>query len=177
MKKCSVCKILKTLDEFYKKSSDKEVRRPECKKCSNKNNKESYCREYNTIQCRNWARLNRTRSRQIKKKHQDTSLFCKLRMALRNRLYYAVSGRMSDISAVRHLGCSVEELKAHLEKQFEPGMTWDNWTVNGWHIDHIKPLASFDLTDINELKLAVRFENLQPMWASKNQSKGSKCQN
>jgi hypothetical protein len=50
-------------------------------------------------------------------------------------------------SAVKDLGCSIEELKIYLESKFLPGMSWDNWSPDGWHIDHIKPLSKFDLTD------------------------------
>jgi hypothetical protein len=48
-------------------------------------------------------------------------------------------------------------------------MTWDNWTTDGWHIDHIKPLASsFDLTDRKQFLEACHYTNLQPLWAKDN---------
>jgi hypothetical protein len=50
-------------------------------------------------------------------------------------------------------------------------MTWENWSVNGWHIDHIKPLSSFDLTDTEQLKEACSYNNLQPLWAKDNLKK------
>ena len=75
-------------------------------------------------------------------------------------------------SAVRDLGCTIPELKAHLEAQFQPGMTWDNWSLKGWHIDHIKPLTSFDLTNREQFLQACHYTNLQPLWASENLSKG-----
>lgn len=174
-KKCTRCQIVKPIEAFYKKRTDSAVRRPECQECSKHNNKKSYSKEYNTKQCRKWAANNRERSREIKKRHQNNSLDCRLRMALRNRLYYAVSGRLKDISAIRHLGCTVKELRLYIESQFLPGMTWDNWSQKGWHIDHIKPLSKFDLFDPEQVKLAVHYTNLKPMWAFDNQSKGNKC--
>jgi desulfoferrodoxin (superoxide reductase-like protein) len=53
-------------------------------------------------------------------------------------------------------------------------MTWDNWTTDGWHIDHIKPLASFDLTDRKQLLEACHYTNLQPLWAKDNLIKSDK---
>ena len=65
-------------------------------------------------------------------------------------------------------------LENNLESKFQSGMTWDNWALDGWHIDHIKPLASFDLTDRNQLLEACNYTNLQPLWAKDNLSKGAK---
>ena len=76
-------------------------------------------------------------------------------------------------SAVRDLGCTVPELRAYLEARFRSGMTWANHSRDGWHIDHIRPLASFDLTDRAQLLEAVHFSNLQPLWAEENLSKGA----
>lgn len=66
------------------------------------------------------------------------------------------------------MGGSVEDIKNHIESQFMEGMTWGNHGVRGWHIDHIKPCASFDLTDIEEQKKCFHFTNLQPLWAHDN---------
>jgi len=96
----------------------------------------------------------------------------KLSMLLRTRLHHAIKGNFKSGSAVRDLGCSVEYLKAFLEGQFEPGMGWKNH--GEWHIDHIRPLASFDLTDPEQFKQAVHYTNLQPLWAKDNLKKGKK---
>ena len=53
-------------------------------------------------------------------------------------------------------------------------MTWDNWTTDGWHIDHIKPLSSFDLTDRKQLLEVCHYTNLQPLWAKDNLIKSDK---
>jgi hypothetical protein len=59
---------------------------------------------------------------------------------------------------------------AHLEAQFLPGMTWEN--QGKWHVDHIKPLASYDLTDPDEQKGAFHWLNLRPLWGLDNSAKG-----
>jgi hypothetical protein len=66
------------------------------------------------------------------------------------------------------LGCTVDQLRAHLEAQFKPGMTWANHSFIGWHLDHIRPLASFNLADPEQQKRAFHFSNLQPLWAKDN---------
>lgn len=96
----------------------------------------------------------------------------KLACNLRSRLKSAINGNFKSGSAVKDLGCSIEELKQYLESKFLPGMSWDNHTVDGWHIDHIKPLASFDLTDRQQFLEACHYTNLQPLWAKDNISKG-----
>jgi hypothetical protein len=96
----------------------------------------------------------------------------KLRRAIRRRLAKALKGAMTDKRAIANLGCTLVELRQHLESQFLTGMTWENY--GEWHIDHIRPLASFDLNNSDELKLAGNFKNLQPLWAKDNQAKGDK---
>jgi hypothetical protein len=79
-------------------------------------------------------------------------------------------------SAVKDLGCTYEELRAHLEDQFEPGMAWENYGRKGWHIDHVVPLAWFDLTIRDQFLSAVHYTNLQPKWARDNESKGPRLE-
>jgi hypothetical protein len=92
----------------------------------------------------------------------------KISCNLRSRLYDAVNNRIKSGSAILDLGCSIDELKKHLESKFLPGMTWKNHTVDGWHIDHIRPLDSFDLSNFEEFKKACHYTNLQPLWAKDN---------
>ena len=74
------------------------------------------------------------------KNRLKTNIQYKLCCNLRSRLYKAINRNFKAGSAVRDLGCTVEELKPYLESKFQPGMTWDNWTTDGWHIDHKIPL-------------------------------------
>ncbi len=60
----------------------------------------------------------------------------------------------------------------YLEKKYKKGMTRDNY--GDWHVDHIKPCASFDLTDAKQQMLCFHYTNLQPLWAKENLQKGKK---
>lgn len=97
---------------------------------------------------------------------------------LRSRLYVALKNGAKKGSAVKDLGCSIEEFKNYLEQKFykhiETGeiMSWDNYGLKGWHIDHIIPLVSFDLTDREQFLKACHHTNLQPLWAEDNLRKG-----
>tara|TARA_Y100001951_G_C11235449_1_gene237132 strand:- start:67 stop:921 length:855 start_codon:yes stop_codon:yes gene_type:complete len=80
--------------------------------------------------------------------------------------------------SINYIGCTIEELKRHLEKKFKPGMTWTNNTTHGWHIDHIIPVKyfakNFDFTDIEVQKKCWHYTNLQPLWAHENRTKSGK---
>jgi len=114
----------------------------------------------------------KNRKREKEKRKNDINY--KLKSLLRHRLYLALKGNFKSGSAVRDLGCTIPDLKTYLESKFQSGMSWDNWTSDGWHIDHIKPLSGFDLTDRNQLLEACNYTNLQPLWAKDNLSKGAK---
>ena len=91
---------------------------------------------------------------------------------MRDRLRKVVSGKVKAGSSVSDLGCSVEFLKKHIESQFTEGMSWDN--RGEWELDHIKPLAKFDLTDREQFLEAVNYKNIQPLWLVDNRIKGCK---
>lgn len=103
---------------------------------------------------------------------RKTDIQFRLSLSLRSRTRVAIKNNQKVGSAVRDLGCSIEDLKIHLENQFKNGMSWSNWTHKGWHIDHIVPLSAFDLTDREQFLSACHYTNLQPLWAHENFSKG-----
>lgn len=101
--------------------------------------------------------------------------FClarRLRASMRCALKRAHAKKAYDTMTLT--GCSLEDLVKHLESQFLPGMTWDN--RNLWHVDHKRPLASFDLQDSEQHKIAGNWTNLQPLWAWDNQHKSDRIQ-
>jgi len=73
------------------------------------------------------------------------------------------------------LGYSVDELMAHLEKLFQPGMSWENYGRGGWHIDHKVPLSAhnYNCPDDLDFKRAWSLSNLQPLWEAENMTKGA----
>lgn len=75
-------------------------------------------------------------------------------------------------TSVAYLGCTIAEARAYIERKWLPGMTWENHSIHGWHIDHIVPLVSFDFTDDEQVKIALHYTNLQPLWAKDNLRKG-----
>lgn len=74
------------------------------------------------------------------------------------------------------LGYTAENLKAHIERQFQPGMSWDNYSLHGWHIDHIKPVSAFNYStpDDPDFRACWALTNLRPLWAKDNLSKGAR---
>lgn len=94
-------------------------------------------------------------------------------MRVRIRDIVKSSGNDINFSISKTILFSKNELINRLESMFKEGMNWDNYGRGGWHIDHIKPLASFDITKEEELIKAFSIENIQPMFESENLSKGS----
>ena len=72
------------------------------------------------------------------------------------------------------IGCTIKELMSRFEMLFQPGMTWENYGRNGWHIDHIKPCDAFDLMDEAQQKECFHWSNLQPLWEADYIRKGAK---
>ena len=97
--------------------------------------------------------------------------------ALRTRLNTALKRRgISLKSTTCFLGCSISEFKLYIEKQFTPRMNWSNRGITGWHLDHIIPLKSFDLSDETQLAKACHYTNYQPLWYDENIRKGTRIE-
>ncbi|MCI0559257.1 MAG: helix-turn-helix domain-containing protein [Nitrososphaera sp.] len=112
----------------------------------------------------------RAKARTAQQKWDQNDIQFRLRENLRRRLHQAIRNQHKSGSTVKDLGCSISVMKQHLEDQFQPGMTWANY--GQWHIDHIQPLASFNLEDRQQFLQANHYTNLQPLWAEDNWSKG-----
>lgn len=99
----------------------------------------------------------------------------RLRSTFADKIRAAINSEMSFVirrqhSVMKFLGCTVKELMQHLEARFEPGMSWKNWGRGRamWHIDHIRPISSFDLSSEDHLRTCWHFTNLQPLWERDN---------
>lgn len=125
---------------------------------------------------RAYAKKHRTRLQEYVKHRKATDVQFRIRCQIGSRLADAVrrAGARKHESTLKLLGCTIPELRLHLASKFTPGMSWANWGKTGWHIDHIRPLASFDLLDLEQLAHACHWTNLQPLWAADNYSKKDK---
>ena len=151
----------------YREKHKEEIKKyKKTYRVANKNKIKTYGKTY--------FKTNKHKIKDRKSYQYKTDIKFKLSILLRCRLSCALKNNQKNGSAVRDLGCSIPELKTYLESKFQPGMTWDNHGNTGWHIDHIKPLASFDLSDRKQLLEACHYTNLQPLWAKDNLSKGNK---
>lgn len=159
---------------YHDNKAEITEKRRKCAESINKKARERYpkIREKNKEKCRKYGKSNRKKLtiKEMKRYHSNPNF--KLKKILRSRLYDALNGNIKNGSAVEDLGCSIEFLIKYIETKFTESMTWDNY--GEWHIDHIKPLASFDLTDRKQLLEACHYTNLQPLWAKDNLSKGAK---
>ena len=105
-----------------------------------------------------------------KKNRRAASIQFRLTENLRARMNAALKNHQKTGSAIQDLGCSIAAFKLYIENQFESDMSWDNY--GEWHLDHVMPLASFDLTDRGEFQTAAHYLNYQPLWAEDNLRKG-----
>ena len=187
MKRCYVCKAVKATIEFSKSKVTRDGLRSECKVCKReasrkeRETKPEYFKKYKeehketiSLQIKEWRQKHKKDIYLYQAEKIKNNLLQRISHILRTRFKAAFRKQCKTGSAVRNLGCSMEELRAYLESKFQPGMSWENYGLYGWHIDHIAPLSRFDLTDIEQVKLACHYTNLQPLWAKDNLSKGAK---
>ncbi len=119
------------------------------------------------------AELRKRGNQYIKRRYAEDPQFA-LAYKVRARVYQAIQrGGASRTGRTEELmGCSFDFLRQHIERQFKGKMSWDN--PGSFHIDHIVPLAAFDLTDPAQLKVACNWQNMRPLPPRKNMSKGAK---
>jgi len=201
IKICTLCKKSKKLDEYYLDNRMICGRTSGCKKClsykskiykrkkhgfkpktrNKKHTKSYYERNRDKILIRqkeyNSDPKNKKRRKNYIRKYQQKQRLNKsyvIRDNLSRRVRGAIKHGDKNQNTLDLLGCSIEQLKLYLEQQFKTGMSWDNYGMYGWHIDHIKPCSSFDLSNPAEQKICFHYTNLQPLWAKENLSKGKK---
>jgi hypothetical protein len=191
MKTCNKCNIEKQLDNFVKNKRQNDGYHYICKKChklykeqnkdiikekhknwllSNKEYTSQYNKQYNInnhekkkYSIDKWWKNNPNYNKEWKRKKYATDIYYRIKDNLRSRFYNAVMNQFKIQSIIDLLGCSVDELKQHLELQFKPEMNWDNHG-DIWEIDHILPCDSFNLTDIEQQKQCFHYTNLQPLF-------------
>lgn len=180
MKHCNTCNTDKPLTDFFKRLDKWQHK---CKSCEKeykiKNNERQvelkqkhYLKHKDKIKNRvkEYNKINRNAMRKALYKNRPEQ---KIVHNQRVRLNELLKSKKQN-STTKLLGCTAIELKTHIEKQFEKGMTWDNYGLYGWHLDHIIPCAMFNLFDENDLKQCFHYTNLQPLWAKDNLLKSDK---
>lgn len=131
---------------------------------------------YNEINLKRKNSVKRTLwRRKYEKEKRKKDLNFKVANNLRRRINNSLKGLVKSKKTFQLLGCNLEQLWIHLEKSFKPGMTKENY--GKWHIDHIRPCASFDLSKPEEQAKCFHYTNLQALWAQENQSKSAKFDN
>ena len=109
-----------------------------------------------------------------RKRRWDSDPQFRMSCVLRNRLHDALDGKQKAATTRELVGTDWAGLVAHIEAQFLSGMSWGNYGYETWHIDHIRPCASFDLTDPAQQRECFHYSNLQPLWAEDNLSKSAR---
>jgi len=174
-KKCVKCGIVKPISEFSEHKKTKDKLQHWCKKCSSENSKK-------------WAKNNPEKKNKNNKKWNKNNLkyyreYSKKWLSIpKNRLSRNTSrvirkslkGNKKGYHWENLVSYTLQDLITHLESLFKEGMNWGN--MGKWHIDHIKPISSFNFNSYNdpEFKECWALKNLQPLWEFENKSKGAK---
>lgn len=179
MKTCSKCGDPKDESEFSSDPQKKSGLRPSCKACSKRwrDSKKLHRSAYQ----KKWYQDHRDQqiaySGAYWHRRKGDSNF-KLAHYLRSRVTKMLRRGQKAGSAVRDLGCSIADFRTYLENGFYVHpitgevMAWGNY--GKWHVDHKRPLDSFDLTDRTQFLQACHYTNLQPLWAEQNLAKGAR---
>ena len=137
-----------------------------------KNNLEKRRAIWRTYYYKNSKRLNKKKV-EYRNKVYATNIYFRLSVSIRTRINKAIKNNIKCKKTIDLLGIDIKGLWKHLKSKFKPGMTKHNHG-KVWHIDHIIPCASFDLTDPKQQAKCFHYTNLQPLWAHENLSKGAK---
>lgn len=157
---CNRCHQNLHIDLFYNSAKARDHRQAACKTCCSKYSLER--------QRRKRVEWNAYYNEYSKKRRSADPAF-RLAQLLRSNLrhYIKRSGAIKSQNTERLLGCDWLHLKNHIESLFTAGMSWD-LLGDAIHIDHIRPVSSFDLTDPVQQRQCFHYTNLQPLWASDN---------
>jgi hypothetical protein len=173
-KTCSKCGDAKVFTDYHKNRLGKHGLSAQCKECiSNKmkayykNNTEKRI-DYRRHYCKNNKESVLAYKRRYQKQKRIEDPVYKVSMNLRSRMGNIIRGERKTKTTESLIGCSFSFVKKHLESQFTEGMSWDNYGIHGWHVDHIIPCASFDLSNPEEQHKCFHYTNLQPLWAQDN---------
>lgn len=160
--------------EYYLKNKNKALQKQNDYYNSHKEERKAYMLHYKEVnkdklitKRKEYTSNNKKKiSEYIKNKRKIDASF-RITCALRRRLQKTINSQKGykNAKTMLLLGCTADDLKVYLESKFLPTMTWDNYGKL-WHIDHIIPCSSFDLTNEKEQQKCFHYSNLQPLFAT-----------
>ena len=164
----------------YRKRYLKYVSDEKCIQRIKKSSKDTYQKNKEQVRARHRKNSQkeevkaRVRERHNQRKSTDLEYVItrRLRFRLRHIFKRLGSDNYKALSTMNLLGCEMPFFKEYIESKFVDGMNWDR--ISEIHLDHIKPCASFDLTNPDEQKKCFHYTNVQPLWYEDNLSKGAK---
>lgn len=150
-----------------------------CKNCRKVISRVKYTEHNGKEKIAKWRNHNRDKVRAINKKHRQSRTKEKIAIHnLRSRLSCLIRefscGKNRRWKIRELIGCPPEFFKQYIESLFINEMTWENYGSRNWHLDHILPCASFDLSNHDEVIKCFHYTNLQPLWWYDNISKHAK---
>ena len=180
MKLCAKCNERERVARAYCRPCKNEIDLKSYHK--NQEKRRSYQKEYFSEhptklekareQTKEWFKENKGYMNTWMKNKRDNEPPFKLNHNLGVLLNQSLKGVHKSSSLLDYIGCNLDELLLHLEKQFIKGMNWSNY--GEWHVDHIKPVSSFNFNNPNEIYECWNYNNLQPLWAIDNLKKSNK---
>ena len=167
------CERKKSQQKEYRKNNQEHVKH--LRKLYYNENKDVLKKRQREYRKKNLIIIKEMDAIRQKKKLQTDPLF-RLVCNLLRRVLTALQAQSSKkyLKTFDLVGISIEGLWKHLESQFREGMTRENHGLKGWHVDHVRPCSSFDLSDPEEQKKCFHYTNLQPLWWWENLEKSDK---
>ena len=189
---CKDCSKL-NLSEYYSKNKERLAEREGNKERIQRNQRNYYLKNKTILKQKALEYFNDNKEIVIKKrrKYQSskparikrniyrnnrmlTDECYKIRCRLKDRIYFALKGIAKSKKTLDLLGCTLPFFKKYLEERFTEKMSWGNYGLFGWHIDHKIPCSAFDLTKKEEQEKCFHYTNMQPLWCTDNILKGDK---
>lgn len=197
-KTCSKCGEIKSVNEFPHDKTRRDGFSYWCKVCTNEihrlywaNNLDKVRKtkrfwyknnpEKSKIRTQRWRANNFDKVRMIGRKSsakQRSTPEGKLNCSISAAIYRGLRNNKAGKYWGTQVNFTLTQLQKYLEKQFQPGMTWNNYGVE-WHVDHIIPVSVFNFEKPEDLdfKRCWALKNLQPLWAKDNRKKQNKISN
>ena len=196
IKHCPTCDSWKDLSEYNKQSSSWDKLARMCRKCyceykTNKRKNDEKYKQSDILYKQKYEQSGRRKEVSkiryeekkdeilkkciaYNKKKYNTDPYFKVVCCMRSRISKLLKQKNADKynKFYTYLGCSKQDFILYFQAKFKEGMTWKNRHL--WHIDHVLPCSSFDLTKPEEQAKCFHYTNLQPLWASENLSKGNR---